>query len=396
MFEFALLLLLGILAGVVMGLIPGIHPNLIVLTVPFLLVLDIASLYLLVFMVAMAVTNSIVDFIPSIFLGAPDSGNELSILPGHRMLLSGQGYQAVKLTVIGGVGSVIVCVLLLPFLVFIVPFLFRILGNYIFVLLAGIVLAMVLSEPGKKKIVAIACFSLAGVIGLLAARLPIDSNLVLFPIFSGFFGLSLLVLQLKNNVVVPKQKKSEGFISSRLINRSILSGSFGGVVSGLLPGVGSSEIASLVSMNRNDRSFLISIGALTTANIIISLLALWLIGKTRAGVAVAINQLMAIGTNEFLVIIFASLAACGVAAVATLILAKVILNKIQGINYSTISLFVIVMLVSLIAIFTGFYGLVLALTCCSLGIFTNLAGVKRGNLMGVLILPTILFYIGFL
>ena len=394
-FEILLFALLGILLGILFGLVPGIHPNLIVLSLPFLLVLNIEPLLLLSFIVAMGVTNSIVDFIPSVLLGAPDAGNELAILPGHRMLMQGNGYQAVKLTVIGGVGSVVVCSLLLPVLIFLVPFLFATFGNYIYILLIAIVLVMVLTERvNEKRIWALLCFFLAGIIGLLAGRLPIDNNLVLFPILSGMFGMSLLVLQIRNKTKIPEQKKKEELVSHNLINRSVLSGSLGGIGSGLLPGVGSSEIASLASVDKNDKSFLITIGALTTANIIISLLAMWLIGKTRSGIAVVVNQLMEIGFNEFLLIVFVSLIACGVGAVATLLLTRKILSVLGRINYSQVSLAVIFMLIILVFVFTSYYGLLLAITCCALGIFANLVKIKRGNLMGVLILPTILFYLG--
>ena len=98
--EVLFFILLGIVFGVLTGLIPGVHPNLIVLTIPILMALNLEPLVLLAFIVSLAVTNSITDFIPSILLGAPDSGNELSILPGHRLLMQGLGYQAVKLCLV--------------------------------------------------------------------------------------------------------------------------------------------------------------------------------------------------------------------------------------------------------------------------------------------------------
>lgn len=392
-FEISLFLFLGLLFGIIMGLVPGIHPNLIVLTIPFLLVLNINPVLILVFIVSLAVANSIIDFIPSILLGAPDSGNELSVLPGHKMLLRGQGYDAVKLTVIGGVGAVILCASLLPILIFLIPLLYGAARPFIYLLLISIVLIMVLTEKGKNKLIALLVFSLAGFVGLLANRLPINNNLVLFPILSGLFGVSLLILQLKRKISIPKQKKSESFVSRKTIGRSIISGSFGGIFSGLLPGVGSSEIASLASIEKNDKSFLVSIGAITTANIILSILALHLIGKARSGAAIVIEQIMNIGFNELLIIISVSLIACGLSAVLALLLTKRFLQIMEKINYSKISIFILILIISLTFLFTSFYGLFLLAICSALGIFTNMAKIKRGNLMGILILPTILFYL---
>jgi len=392
--EVLFFILLGIVFGVLTGLIPGVHPNLIVLTIPILMALNLEPLVLLAFIVSLAVTNSITDFIPSILLGAPDSGNELSILPGHRLLMQGLGYQAVKLTVIGGIGSVILCSLLLPFLILSIPPVYSFIRPYIYLILIFIVLTMILTEKGNKKLFAVVCFFLAGFIGLLSNRLPISNTLTLFPILSGLFGMSLLVLQVKKNVSIPKQKQGEIFVSRKLTNRSILFGSLGGIASGFLPGVGSSQIATLATIDKNDHSFLTTIGAITTSNIILSIISLYLIGRIRSGVAVVIDNIMALTLNEIVFISFVSLVSCGVAAIITLLLTKRFLKIIEKFNYSAISLFILSFLCFLIILFTGFYGLLLSIICCSLGIFANLAKIKRGNLMGVLILPVILFYMG--
>ena len=121
---------------------------------------------------------------------------------------------------------------------------------------------------------------------------------------------------------------------------------------------------------------------------------MFLIGRIRSGVAVVIDQFVVLTLNEIIFIAFVSLVSCGVAAIITLLLTKRFLKLIEKMNYSSISLFILLLLASLIIIFTGFYGLFLAIICCSLGIFAKLANIKRGNLMGVLILPVILFYMG--
>ncbi|MBI4154037.1 tripartite tricarboxylate transporter permease [Candidatus Woesearchaeota archaeon] len=376
-----------------MGLIPGIHPNMIVLAVPFLAALGL-GIPVIVFIVAMGVTNSIVDFIPSILLGAPEGGNELSVLPGHRMLLEGHGYDAVKLTVIGGVGAVIFTSLLLPVLIFMLPPVYGSISPYIHLLLIGIAALMILTEPGFRKIAAAVIFLAAGFIGLSMASLPIDPVMVLFPIFSGFFGVSILILQLRRTSKIPRQKQGDVIVSGKTTNRSIVFGSIGGIVSGFLPGVGSSEISTLATVDKNDRSFLATLGALTMANIILSILSLWLISRPRSGVAVAVGQLFEIGFYEVLLIVAVSLVSVGIAAVATLIMAKKLIGAMQKVNYNFVAVIVIAVIVVLTLIFSGPIGILLLVTCTGIGISVNLYGIKRGNLMGVLMLPTILFYAG--
>jgi len=393
MLELIFALLLGIAFGFLLGLAPGIHPNTTILLLPLFLAIGFSSLPLLIFLASMAITNAISDIIPSILLGAPD--NELSVLPGHRMLLLGQGYQAIKLSVIGSIGAIIFVTALMPIIFFGLPNLYAIIKPYIFLLLIFISAFLIYTEKGaNKKAVALLCFLLAGIIGLFSQRLPIDNNLVLFPILSGFFGISMLLLQIKSKTEIPEQKEGELYISKKTINRSVIFGSLGGVLSGFLPGVGSSQIAAIATIDKNDRSFLITNAAINAANALMAMLSLYLISKPRSGVAVMIEQAMNIGFNESLIIIAVSLAAAGIAALLTLKSAKIFVKLIRKIDYSKISIAIITLLVFLTFLFTGFYGLLLLATCTALGIFVNLSGIRRGLLMGALIIPTILFYLG--
>lgn len=395
MLEILVFVLLGVICGIIIGLVPGIHPNMIVLAVPLLASLNIPVLPLLAFVVALGVTNSFVDFIPSVLLGAPEGGNELSVLPGHRLLMDGRGYEAIKLTAMGGLGAAVVVVILFPFLAMIIPVLYGNIRPIIHLLLLSIVLLMILTENGNKKIVAAFVFLLAGSVGLMVDKLPLDSTMVLFPIFSGFFGVSMLIIQLKHKTKIPEQTAKENFFPRKQRNRSVVSGSVAGIFSGFLPGVGSSEIATLATVDRNDRSFLSTMGALTTANIILSILSLWLIGRPRSGLAVAIDQLLPVSLNEVIFVLVVSLISVGIAVIVTLKLAGFVLRKIEKIDCASVSKVVVALVSALTFVFTGVTGLALLVVCVAMGIFVNLSGVKRGNLMAVLILPTMLFYAGF-
>lgn len=68
--------------------------------------------------ISASVVHSFVDFIPSVFLGAPDEDTVLSILPGHRLLLSGKGLEAVACAAQGSLaGACLAIVLTLPMFV---------------------------------------------------------------------------------------------------------------------------------------------------------------------------------------------------------------------------------------------------------------------------------------
>jgi len=391
-FEVLIFLSLGIVLGVLFGIAPGIHPNMIILLIPLFMTLSSSPLAILALIVSMAVVNVLVDFIPSILFGAPDPEAALSVLPGHRMLMNGEGYTAIKLAVIGGLGAVLFCIALLPVIILTVPNIYELSKPVIPFILMGFVGIMVFAS--KKKILSIVCFFLAGTIGMLSFNLPVDNVLVLFPIFSGFFGLPVLLLQMKSRTRVPEQNLTTDTIEKAKTLKPVVLGSLGGIVSGILPGIGSSEIAGLATIEKNNRSFLMTLGAIAVANILLSFLALWLIGNPRSGVAVAVQQIMKIGMNEFLFIVVIALISAAVGALLTLFLSKKIIPIMEKIDYSLVSKLIFALILIMVFYFTGVLGLFLAGLCCALGIFVNITEIKRGLLMGVLILPTILFYFG--
>ena len=83
-----------------------------------------------------------------------------------------------------------------------------------------------------------------------------------------------------------------------------------------------------------------------------------------------------------------------IAALITLFIAKNSVKRISEINYKILNRIVILMIVVVVAAFTGLVGLFLLAVCTCLGVYTNKSGVKRSIMMAVLIIPTILFYMG--
>lgn len=122
--------LTGAAMGCLTGAAPGIHVNtlclLLVSVLGALLPLaeraalmlgteqENAAALLACLIVSAATSHSFLDFIPTIFMGAPDEGDSLSVLPGHRLLLQGRGLEAVGQaaagSLIGGAVAVLLCV----------------------------------------------------------------------------------------------------------------------------------------------------------------------------------------------------------------------------------------------------------------------------------------------
>lgn len=393
LFGVLIFLAAGLALGVIMGLLPGVHPNMVVLLVPLLAGLGLEPVELLTFLVSLGVSNVFIDFIPSILLSAPDSDSALATLPGQRMLAAGKGHEAVRLALLGAFAGIIITAAIIPVLIIIVPSLYGASKPVLWVVLSVFAAAMILRQRPRYKILwGVVIFFMAGAIGVASLSLPVDRTFILFPILTGLFGLPQLIIQARAKVTIPPQKYTVGKIEPIRIGKSAGLGTAGGILAGFLPGVGTSEIASLATLDHNDRSFLMTMGAIAASNILTSFLALWLIGNPRSGVAVAADQLLTIDFGLFLSVVFAGIAAAAICVPITLFLGRKTLGILERIDYVRLSQALIVMLLVAISVTTGVLGLSIAAACCALGIFTNILGIKRGILMGVLILPTILFF----
>ncbi len=156
--------------GIITGLIPGIHVNLVaymILSLQTMLFGLITFIFgygnisngdvlivLAALIIGCLITHTFLDFIPSIFLGAPEGETALSVLPGHRLMLQGQGYEAVKCSALGSFSAVIVALLLLiPFrLLMGAPiYLYEKLKVFIYLILILVAALLILSEKGSER-----------------------------------------------------------------------------------------------------------------------------------------------------------------------------------------------------------------------------------------------------
>ena len=399
--EILLFTFIGVLGGIIAGLTPGIHTNTLILIVlgllPLLAGFPIQAVVALI--VSMTITSTLVDFIPSIFLNAPSEDTALSILPGHRLLLEGKGLEAIFLSVIGGIGVIFLFILFSPLMLKFLPVVYSFAKPRMVLLLLIVVGVMILTEKGKKKLWALFVFLLAGILGLVTLNSTLlQPDFVFFPLFTGMFGISTLLLSLKDKTNLPKQVREFGVVKKSLVILGSIKGFFAGLLVGILPGLGSAQAGTLVqTITRKDdnREFLVSLGGINTANALFAITALYTIGRPRSGAAVAIEKIIEnFGFNDFLMIIAISLVTVGIAAITTLFLSKKFLRLVEKVPYNKISLSILGLLFILTIIFTGPIGLLVLFVSTTIGLMAPLTGVKRSLGMAVIILPVILFYLG--
>jgi TctA family transporter len=493
------------------------------------------------------ITHTFLDFIPSVFLGAPEGETALSLLPGHRMMLAGRGYEAVKCSVIGSFGAVIgALALLVPMrLILGSPInAYEALASWMHLLLIGVSVFLIMTEtarpadkiikqkdyemtgfvllsdvrPGEaihtgqkvttlaelsdltseevaisakviqrmvekgktflvleeegkrinltllseppivpepgsrvvaigrimpvitwkhhlvKRVCALGVFLLAGLLGtallmepalasknIFIFKIPTldQGTMLFFPLFTGLFGLSTMLLSMKDNPKIPEQKV-EGVkvkVSLKKQTQGITSGCIASIAS-WFPGI-SGAISTIISvfLNKGSRrdeqqkkgddtetqEFIISVSAVNTSVALFNLMALFVIMKSRSGAMKAVEGLMADSLSPWeplwnmplalSALLLSAVVATIVAIFLALFFGKMFAKYCSKMNYSwlikTVSIFLIIM----VAIFSGGLGLVILGIATCIGMIPPMIGVKRVHLMGCLIVPIILYFL---
>lgn len=388
----------GIMAGIVTGLIPGVHINLIsvllVSIAPFLI--DYVSIMPLgVFIIAMAVTHTFLDVIPGIYLGVPDADAVEGVLPGHRLLMRGHAYDAVKLTVIGSLLCLILSVVLIPILVVGIASVYEFLLAHMGIILLAISCFIVFRDPNRRW-ANLLIFLISGVLGLLVLNL-LDMQQPLFPLLSGLFGVSILLVSLADKTTIPRQYHHPHLrIDKSKIPRGVCAGFFAGLLTSFFPGLGAAQgavIAQQFVKKMGDRGFLIIVGGISTANFTLSLATLLAIQKARNGAVVAIMDLLEITYLGGMVFLFVALIAGGCATILALWLSKIFSKIIVKVHYPTIALSIVGLLIIMAVFLSGWVGLLVLCTATSVGVLCAKLRVSKSVQMGCLLVPVMMYFL---
>ena len=394
-------IIIGCAFGCVTGLIPGIHVNLVallLLSISPILLQFVSPIVLAVFIISLAVTHTFLDFIPGALLGIPDEDTALAIMPAHKLVLEGKAFECVKLTVIGSLLSVLTSIAIIPVLILLLPPIFEKINPVMGYILIVIVAFMILKEKSlNNKFWAFVVCILSGILGYIILSNPIFKD-PLFPLLSGLFGVSMLFNSLFEKTQMPKQRITEDLeIDKKLITKSITGGTIAGSMTGLFPGVGAAQagiIGSIIVGDIGVLGYLILQGAINTVNFLISLVTLFTIEKARNGAVIVVLEILGkLTLPQLITIIACALIVAGIATYLALFFAKIFSRIIGKVNYTYLSIGIILLIITLVFIFCGLIGLfVLAVSTC-LGLVPIYLGIGKNHSMGCLLIPVILFFI---
>ena len=278
-------LFFGVAMGSLTGLIPGFHVNNVALILlalsPVFLSWGIPLSAVAAIIVSTGTVHTFLNYIPSALLGAPDGDTALSLLPGHRMLLSGNAPRGVAWS---ARGSQLGLFLSLP-LIIVARIAFGdelgwydYLRNIIFFLLLGISFLLLATETTRLDwpkwmqklsmnklatdsrfagfLAATGFFLLSGFYGWavfsLPARSPVgipDASLLL-PSLAGLFGIANLLDIYATTSHIPPQNEDWTLPPAKPLIVPCFWSGVAGASMGVLPGMTASQATVLVMGGR--------------------------------------------------------------------------------------------------------------------------------------------------
>src|SRR3989338_3236832 len=404
--ELTAVIFSGIFVGVITGLIPGLHVNLVSAIVLFYspaFFFTVGLEKLAVFIFAVAVTHTIFYFIPTIFLGASDNENNISHLPGHRLLLKGKAKRAVMLCISGCLISAVLIIFLSAPLFSLTSFLYGKIRGLVAVLLMLISALFIIGENTiRKKILAFVIFIVSGVFGVIVLNLNMGNPLL--AMLSGLFGVSALLSSLNSSPVIPRQSGDKFNIENSKLVRISLAGIASSALVSILPSLSAShathlgaKTTQLKNYSKNpdeeDENFLILTGSVSMAVTLMAVVTAVAIHKARNGAVVAMEKLAVLNFDFVVLLIFSLLIVLGFSVLCVILLSRIFLNIISRIDYMKLCLSIIFMLFSIIFYFDGLMGIIVLFTATAIGTLALLFRVKRNTTMACLIVPVIFYFL---
>lgn len=382
--EFNILFFIaGVFLGLLSGFIPGIHSNTVIAVLASLGFVsgDFASL-----IIGLFPAHLVAAFIPSIFFGIPEEGAVIAVLPGQRLVLEGKGLVALKSVLVGCVFAALLCVALFQPSLGIYELVYYSIKEHLkWIILAIVVVLMVRSKnPGLSALILL----LSGALGVFALNSEMADPFL--PLFSGMFAMGAILNYSARQV--PKQE--DGDIDPGILKYAAL-GVFLGMFADLLPGIGSpSQVATFatLALPLHTLGFLVTISSIAISEGLFSLATTAAIGKSRMGATAALADIVDVEANIMLLLVFALLSIAIIVGVVYLLRNRI--GRLANIDFSKANIILAVYLLLISAIINGVLGLVVFVLASALGWITVKIGIERTNLMGAVIIPTLVLLFG--
>ncbi|MBI5222846.1 tripartite tricarboxylate transporter permease [Candidatus Micrarchaeota archaeon] len=388
----------GLFVGFLIGLLPALHYSLLIGLLPLLGLSGFESaIVLLSIFPSYLVSSSIF----SIFFSVPKGENPTSLLPGQRLILSGEGGLLVRTIVISFIAATLFSLLLFPLSSLFYSTTYSLVRPYLGYSL--ILASIFLIARSKNLLLGLLLFLSAGIFGKFVFTLGLSDPFL--PLFTGLFAVPALLLSGDVNLATSAESgslasqsssSSSSFVALEKSDlKSLLSYSLLGtllcMISNLFPAIGSSgQIAAFGSLlvPFSSVNYLATVSAITVSQVIFSFSSSLSIDKSRIGAIESLSKFSSISDNLYLFIglfVFGLFLSC--------ILSLFLSRRLSGfgtLEFSKLSKFILLYLLILVFYLSGFWGLLVLVVGSLIGYLAIKFEIERILLMGCLIVPTIL------
>lgn len=393
-------ILAGAMVGALTGLLPGLHVNTLAAIAGALH--PAPGVVGAVALVAAGTVHTIVNILPTTYLGVPSEDEVVGVLPAHRLLLQGRGGDVVAASVAASLTGVVVALLVAWPLRLAWAHLEHAARTWAVPLLALIAALLILQERHKglrAVLAAAAVFVAAGALGMWSSGLPYAPWVdvppsSLLPLLGGLFGGAGLTFALQTPASIPDQRQSARL---RRDGTSVLGAGLAGITA-LMPGLTGAVATSFVpgTAQRPLRA-VAAMSAINSAHATLALVVYAVSGGIRSGLAAATDDWASV---EWAGPMWASkpgtlLMAIGMAAVVGAVLTSALHRGLAAhaarLPARSLAVFGLAFLAATSLVLTGWMGLGVFGAAVALGRIPVRLGVRRVHLVGCLMVPIMLW-----
>lgn len=410
----------GTCAACVASCLPGLHVYSVAAMI--LLLVNAApggvSERWVMLLVGMVVGYAIASAIPAVLLSAPDETFAWIVSPARSYLLRGRGYEALGLTVTGGLAGLWLLIAMAPVAGRALSSVRGLLAPHLHWIIGALALFLLLSEWPRDPTrgatalarmlwawmplgAGLAVFLLSGLLGCVLHLRTVGSLSMAFqslaPAFAGLFAMPWIVQQLTAGETIPQQHISKSLDTglSPLV-AGVAAGGLGGLVAAFMPGVTGglgALVAGHATAQHDERAFLIGQGATKVVYYVGALVLFLAPGPplVSGGMASMLAPLYTPRTEREYRLAIALVAVCGgLAALLALGLGRWAAQLAGTYSARGLSVGVLVTLVAMVGITSGLGGVLVLLAATGVGLIPAVFGCRRANCLGILLLPMLL------
>jgi putative membrane protein len=396
--SFFLAILAGFGTGIVTGILPGLHINLVAnFFAAFVGSKLTGNIGAAAFLISMSISHVFHEFIPSIYVGISESESALAILPGHRLLLKGEGMKACVLAAFGALSGVMALILATPLFLMAAKAIYNSTKSYVAYVLMGVILVQVFRTRNLRQLFwNAAIIAISGLFGIAVFRLP-TLNEPLLPMFSGLFGLSSLITSFLKPISIPPQKK-EWQISLGIGSffKLLVAGMFSSAFMGIFQALGPAQAAMLCTSafrRIKAEAYMFILGAIASVSMLFSILTLYSFGKARNGSIAVLGEFFSLDKQSMVGLLIVGMVVAAISFISVVKISKVFVVFMAKANHKIMWGSIATFLVAFVFLVSGPVGFLAFLTGSAIGLIPIFTGSSRQLLMGCLMVPVIGYYI---